>query len=338
VTRTSLFAQVLALAASVTATAAGDGAKADEAKRVALQIQACPSIAEAEVRRVVGIEIGDLLVPEGGGAPANADADRMTIECDGDLARIEATGTSHARPLSRALRLSDFPGDAAPRALALAAIEVLAALSPALRQRIEVHEGKPPAASPKPTAAEPAPASLAEEPQREDAPPSWRIGAVGSYLWFPHLGVSAAGGGIDIDRQLGGTWMLGCDLNAAVESKDVPLGRARALLGSFGAFAGLSGPSRVMTVALGARLGLAQMRGDPLGAADVTGEHAVRPWAGPLIAARGRLDWRHLSVEMSAEAGVALFGARGLAGGAPALGAEGPWVAISFGPGLRFAR
>jgi hypothetical protein len=336
VTRTSLFAQVLAAAASVTAIAAGDAAKAEEAKRVALQIQACPSVAETEVRRVVAIEIGDLLEPEGGGIPS--DADRMAIQCDGDLAHIEATGTSHARPLSRTLRLSDFPGDAAPRALALAAIEVLAALSPALRQRIEVHEGKPPGASPKPTAPEPPPAALTEEPPREDTARPWRMGAVGRYLWFPRLGVSAAGAGLDIDRELGGMWMIGGDLNAAVESKDVPLGRARALLGSFGVFAGLSGPSRVMTVALGARLGLARMQGDPLGAADVAGGHAVRPWAGPLVAARGRLDWRRLSVETSLEAGVTLLGARGLAGGVAALGAEGPWVAISFGPGIRFAR
>jgi hypothetical protein len=350
-------------------------ARGEDVRRVELKIVSCPFISDTEVRRLIGIEIGDVLVGDRELAPP--DADQITIRCEGEVERIEAAGAVRAQPLSRTILFADFPGDAAPRALALAAIEVLAALSPALRQRLEVHgasapEGTEPhgphgvaatgIAREASTAVPPGVKSQAKEtkvqplkdkvdgekPQRTHSgpatPPSpptplvWRVGASGLFRWFPTLGASAAGGKIEVDSEFPNNWELAFDLEAFGESKAVTLGSARALFGSVGAFAGFGGPGTRRAVAVGGRLGVAHLEGDPPASSAITGAQVVRPWAGPAIALRGFVQSGPLSLELSAEAGVALWHAEGLASGSAELGASGMWLSLSAGPGVRVAR
>jgi hypothetical protein len=347
-------------------------ARGEDVRRVELKIVSCPFISDTEVRRLIGIEIGDVLV--GDREPAPPYADRVTIRCEGEVERIEAVGAGRAQPLSRTILFADFPGDAAPRALALAAIEVLAALSPALRQRLEVHgasapEGTEPhgprgvaatgVAREASTAVPPGAKSQAietkvqqlkdkvdgEKPERTHSgpptPPSplvWRVGASGLFRWFPTLGASAAGGKIEVDNELTNNWELAFDLEAFGESKAVTLGSARALFGSVGAFAGFGGPGTRRAVAVGGRLGIAHLEGDPAGSSAITGAQVVRPWAGPAIALRGFVQSGPLSLQLSAEAGVALWHAEGLASGSAELGASGMWLSLSAGPGVCVAR
>ena len=355
--------------------ALGAPARADDLRRVELELVACPLIAEAEVRRVIAIEIGDLLVSAR--EPVPPDADRMTIQCEGGVERIDVVAKGRDQPLRRTIRFADFPGDAAPRALALAAIEVLAALSPALRQRIENRRGSGAATETngtdprKPDGSAPASESSSElkaeapksraqpngqadqeEPPRTGrmskptasgtrvlpVPLFSRVGVAALYRWFPALGVSGVGGKLDVDREVLKNLNLAVDIEAFEESKSVTQGNVHGLLGSLGAFAGFGGPGTWGAVAVGGRLGVAHLEGDPTAGSTVTGGQVLRPWAGPALALRGFANMGSLSLELSAEAGVALSSAQGLAAGSAQIGASSSWLSLSVGPGLRFRR
>jgi cysteine-rich repeat protein len=102
-------------------------------RRVVLAITGCPADAEPAIRRMVGLEIGDLLADAG----EAAEADHLAVFCTDAWARLEVSGSGRPRQVDRILGLHDFPADAVPRVLALAGVEMLAALSPTVRRRVE---------------------------------------------------------------------------------------------------------------------------------------------------------------------------------------------------------
>jgi hypothetical protein len=54
--------------------------RAGASGRFALEIRACPVVSTEAVRRILTIEIGDLLVDAGAVAPV--DSDRLALRCD----------------------------------------------------------------------------------------------------------------------------------------------------------------------------------------------------------------------------------------------------------------
>ena len=110
-------------------------------ERVTLAVRDCSATLSAGVRRIVAIELGELLLDQN--ADAGPAGHRLTVWCQGDFALVAAERSDSRERREHAFELTAFPGDAAPRALALAAIEVLAALSPAVRERIEGHQDRP---------------------------------------------------------------------------------------------------------------------------------------------------------------------------------------------------
>ena len=310
------------------ALAAETGADADrvEAARVALDVIDCPGTLDAEVRRIVGIEIGDLLLEPD--APAGGSFNRLTIRCEGELARIEAARAGHDDHLDRTLRFAEFPGDAAPRALALAGIEELAAFSPAVRQRIQGASQRPrggdPTREPEPSAA---------------APWSLEVAAM-TRAFLRSDGLVAFGGGLGVDRGVGRHALARLDLDLGEGSRTVSLGEVHGLQASAGLTAGARfGASRFSTaLALGARFGVVRLSGAPASAATVGAESVVRAWGGPLAMVRASAGAGPMSASLSVEAGVALVGAEGLADDMVALVARGPWVAASLGIGIRRAK
>ena len=309
-----------ALALSVVATA-GAAAQAAQAT-VALDTAACPAIPEAAIRRIVGIEIGDLLAGPG---DVPTDGNRLAMICQEGVARLAARGAGGGQPIERELRLAEFPGDAAPRALALAGVEMLAALDPAVRERIQIRQS--PAAAPAP-----------EPPSRADR----SVAAVGIAIsavrreFLGSEGFGGWGGRIDLDRGFGQRFVVGIDVELDGGSTAVALGEARALLVSAGAFGGLraAGARLAGSLSLGARVGLASLEGTPAGGAGATGATALRPWWGPAIAARGWIRTGPIGFVAAIEAGIAARGARGLADGATVLAVEGAWLLA--GLGVRF--
>jgi len=310
------------------AALAADARGSESAGHVALEVKACANGSEDAVRRIVGIEIGDLLHAIGQQVPA--DFDRLTIRCAGNLAWVEAAGGAHAKAVERTLRLDDFPGDAAPRALALAGIEVLAALSPAVRKRLADRQV--------PTTPRPA----AISPQRAPAPAlraaSTQVGAAA--LWRTFLvagGMSVWGGKVEVESRIGRWWNLGFDVEAAGTQRHVALGAASGLLFSGGAFVGARavGPRVGGALALGGRLGIARLAGDAGGAAGVVGERVLRPWGGPAACARVHGGLGPWEVALAVEAGRSLLAADGLADNATVLAVRGSWVALSLGAAYR---
>jgi len=299
----------------------GASAQATQAT-VALDTAACPAIPEAAIRRIVGIEIGDLLAGPG---DVPAGGNRLAMFCQEGVARLAARGAGGGQPIERELRLAEFPGDAAPRALALAGVEMLAALDPAVRERIQIRQS--PAAAPAP-----------EPPARADR----SVAAVGIAIsavrreFLGGAGFGGWGGRIDLDRGFGRRFVVGIDAEIDGGNSTVALGEARALLVSAGAFGGLraAGARLVGSLSLGARVGLASLEGTPAGGAGATGATALRPWWGPAIAARGWLRTGPIGFVAAIEVGVAARGARGLADGATVLAVDGAWLLA--GLGVRF--
>jgi hypothetical protein len=137
---------------------------------VALQVIDCPAADEKAMRAVLSIEIGEIAAAAAVAPDAGAPRPTLVVRCDGEMARIAVAAGGGARAGERALRLGDFPADVAPRAVALAGIELLAAEDPAARWRIDERPAPPPAAL---AALEPPPANTvaSDTPAPPDGPP-----------------------------------------------------------------------------------------------------------------------------------------------------------------------
>jgi hypothetical protein len=288
---------------------------------VVLDAAGCPAAAAAAVRQAVSLELGDLLVTPGA-TPPPPDADLLTIACDGGggEASLRASGPARAAPIERRLSLTDFPPDAAPRALALAGIEMLAALSPAVRARIQARQR----------------AEDAPEAPRPPAPaPRTRIAllAIGR-SFLSDAGLTGWGGRIDLQRTTGARFDLTGDLElAAASSSNSALGDASAALASVGGFWGVrAGSGRfVGSIAAGARAGLVRLAGSATPGSGATSRTALRPWVGPALSARLSVGGARLALVAMVEAGLAVRGAEGLAGAAAVVAASGGWVAAGIG-------
>lgn len=305
--------------ATEVATLAGPGREPLSGSRVLLDTSACLSVSAGELRRLVGLELGDLLAPPPPtGAPAPSPTRNrlaLAIACIGERATLQARAAGKADALERTINLTDFPEGAAPRGLALAGIELLAALDAGVRERIG-ESGAPAAGS-------------------AASAPTISMGILGLRRQFMGpAGLGAWGGRLELvrDRARG---RLAVDLDAAATgSSATSLGTAHAFLGSAGAFAGARfTPSAIFTwsLAMGARLGLARLDGVPDTANGAVGNAYWRPWGGPALSARGALGRPRLSAIISLELGYTALGAEALAATTTVLALRGPWLTAAAG-------
>lgn len=286
--------------------------------RVSLDVEACPTVPTEAVRQILSVEIGDLLLGEGSAAASH----RLTIRCAGNAAWVEAAGEGGADPVDRTLRLDSFPGDAAPRALALAGLELLAARSPAVRARMEARQQP---AAPPPAAEAPA---VNRQPRTVML---WGVAGAWRRFWAGQ-GLSTWGG----RAQLGWMfrpWHLGADLEASGASRDVQLGKTSALLLSSSAAFGLSEGTRhrAFTFMLGGRLGMARLWGSAADPTNVLANAVVRPWGGPVATLGFIGTLKPLAVVVTVEAGRSLFTAEAQSESTTVLAVGGSWVALSLG-------
>jgi hypothetical protein len=293
-------------------------------------MKGCPNLSDERVRRILGIEVGDLLLAESDGDATQGD--RLTIRCSGSYAWVRASGQAGGPPAEQVVSLDDFPGDAAPRALALAGLELLATLNSTVRARMaSKHESPPPVAT---VAAPPAPSAASPVSTRET-----RIGLAGTWRRFlAGHGPSAWGGQAQVHATVGERWLLAGDAELVGARTAVSgVGETGALLLSCGAsFAVRGGSGRLgASLALGGRLGAVRLSGDSADAARVTGTSVWRPWGGPMATAGllGRAG--RFALGLRAELGYSLAEANGLAGQATAIAIRGAWVAIMLGGDIR---
>jgi hypothetical protein len=293
--------------------------------RFALGIKTCRMVPTESVRRILTIEIGDLLLAEAEGVPA--DRDCLTIRCSGSFAWVQAIGPAGSAPVERIMSLDDVPGDAAPRALALAGLELLATLSSPVRARI-ASKHAPLLTSAVAEASEPDPAPAGS--MRETI-----IGLAGTWRWFPaDHGPSAWGGQVHALSTIGRLWQLAADAEVAgARTQVASMGETRALLLSCAASAGVHGGSGIFqtSLGLGGRFGFARLWGNSAVPATIASATVWHPWGGPVVTASALGRWGRFALGLRAEVGRSLSEANGLAGGVTAIAVRGSWVAISLG-------
>ncbi len=330
----------LGLAPAATVRAAEPGRSAE----ILLEVRACPEPFEVSLRRILAIELGGLL-DEGKGPPSPS-ADSMLVACESETARIAAR-SARGEVVHNDVRFDAFPGDAAPRAVALAALEALRAVDPSLAERIVAERAKSsapepeakPATRPRATPSSTRDGARVRAAARSVTPRAFtRVVVGGMARWF--LGepsTLAAGGRLELSRRFASPWDAGVDVDGALARRRVALGSVEGRLLStaawFGARAG--GVAWSVTGGLGGRLGLVLLNGVP-GRSLARGSRSTRAWGGPALSLRTDGSLGSVALSALVEGGLAAAGAEGLAGGVPVIGFTGGWVSASANVGLRF--
>ena len=306
--------------------------------RFALEVKECPTALTDEVRRFIGIEVGDLLYGETEALPVGADT--LTIRCAGNFAWIEAACATEVAPLEKLLRLDAFPGDAAPRALALASLELMAARNSTVRERMDGNRNAPPPKPPPPSTnpvIPPRPPVPKPSPKSTASHHETQIGLAGSWRKFPaEHGPSLWGGRVQASTIIAPVWQLALDAEVSGGRIKVSLGETSALLLSSGTTFGVRAGGSTIGVGfgLGGRVGMVRLSGsssDPI----VTAAAVWRPWGGPMAAANCFAGFGQFTVSLTAEAGQSLLKPEGQAGGVSAISLGGPWAALSLGANIR---
>jgi len=323
----------------VLAAKTATGAEPERTDKVGLTVDACPGAFDASLRQILRIELGGLL--EDGGAASAPGREWLEIRCESDVARVTAHDARGERDVRNDLSYDAFPGDAAPRAVALAALEALRAVDPTLAERIEAERAKqpPPARAPAKAEApkkEPKPAAPAPKPDR---PPMFMRVLLGGAARFYFGGADTAAVGLrsELSFRFAIPLDLGFDIEGSVARHRVSLGSVEARMLSTAVWFGPRAGNDVWsaTAALGARLGVVGLSGSATPSAAEA--HAVtRAAGGPMLVLRGDGAVRSLALALVLEGGYAVVGAQGLSGGAAAIGVEGAWLAVSASAGVRW--
>lgn len=328
------------------------GAELEHHPKVALRVSSCSEPFETALRRMLAIELGELLEDA---RPDNASS-RETIEiaCEADEAKISARSVAGDQVERNDLRFDAFPSDAAPRAVALAALEALRAVDPTLTERLAAQRAQA-QANGAPSVALSAPSTHA--PAKAATRPATRVRAENTATSQPAiaprpftrltLGAGARhfvaaptttllGLRLELSRRFSAPWDVGLDLDGAISRRQVTLGTVEARLLSTAAWLGARAGAAdwSATAGLGARVGLMSLEGAP--DLEARGHRVLRPLAGALLVVRGDGAMGPVALAIAGEGGYALVGAQGLAARAPALQLDGFWLAISANAGLRF--
>lgn len=307
--------------------------------KVSLAVEACPEPFEASMRAILRIELGELL--DENGSPRASNQESIGVTCELEVARISARSADGLQEVQNDLPFDAFPGDAAPRAVALAALEALRAVDPTLATRIEDQRKKAAGSEvprPQPSARPPASRGADVPATAVASRAETRLALGGVVRLFPAgPRTTAVGARVELGFRFAAPWDLAFDIEGALARQNASSGAVEARLLStaawFGARAGSSEWS--VTAGLGGRFGLAWLRGTP-DEATTRGHDVTRPWAGPMLVLRGDGAADRFAFSLMVEGGFAVVGAEGLADGAPALGIDGGWVAASASAGVRF--
>jgi hypothetical protein len=311
-------------------------------QKVALSISACPEAFDSSLRRILAIELGELLAE----APSTASKELESIDvaCEAEMARITARNLGAGEVAHNDVRFDAFPGDAAPRAVALAALEALRAVDPTLAERIEAQKAKAnpdavpsvPVSAPRATPAQPTPSERSSSTPLESEAFTRLVlgGLVRAFLGAP--ATTSVGARLELSRRFAAAWDAGFDVDGTFAQRKVNLGEVHAMLLSTAAWFGLRAGSVTWsaTAGLGGRIGVALLRGAPGNAA--RGHDSARPVGGPMLLSRGDGAIGPMALALTLEAGLALASAEGLAGGAPVVGYRNGWIAVSSNAGVRF--
>lgn len=322
-----------------------------EQPTVALRVSSCSQPFETALRRMLAIELGNLL---GDARLENAsNLEVIEVACEAERAKISARSVAGEQVARNDLRFDAFPSDAAPRAVALAALEALRAVDPTLTERLAAQRAgaqasiAPSAPSSEPPVEAGATPAAAEKiaPAAKSAPsPASTDRSVtrltlggGARHFVSAPATTLFGVRLELSRRFAAPFDAGLDLDGAMNRQQVRLGTVEAKLLSTGAWLAARAGSADWSASagIGGRAGLVQLRGAP--DFEARGHRVLRPLLGAMVLLRADGAMGALALALAGEGGYALAGAQGLASGAPALRLDGIWLAVSANAGVRLS-
>lgn len=299
----------------------GSAARAADAPVVSLSLEACPTLDEARLRELLGIELATV-------RPAGMGPVDVRVACDG--ARVSVDLRAGAGPARHAdVDLSSTPEAARLRSLVLAVTE-----------QWSLPREEPAASAPASVAPPAAPAIVvAQAPPAPSPPPAWRLSAKATLRAAGKPGIWLGGVGVGIElalaRHLGVAFEVGGEqggLDAAVASVGV-----RDLVASLGVVAGAEAGRWSFAAVPAFEVGAASLSATAR-APGAQGAALDAVWAGPALTARARRAiGRAAFVVAEAGAGETTRRVVGLVDQAtPLFELRGPWFTLGVGAGLTF--
>jgi len=325
---TAKLAVALSIAASL-ALRAGLASGAERHPSVALEIGACLDVEQAEVRRIVAIELRALMIGSDSAEPIT----RVAVDCYNPLVEIRVEDPVTGKSLERKIDLSTSERTIRARLLALAIAELVSSSWTEL------------VSNPDPTVAPAGP--VASERERRAAQQTVRIR---EELRRRPIVFGAAAMGRFFLRGAGPLWggraevMPRLPIGSLTLDANVDHGVVKASLGDVSMTTASGGvgwraewSDRTWLVEAGgeARLGAVWLYGTPRSPEQVAGAGGVAWTGGPVFVVRsGFLPWERTQVTVGVELGYALVGANGRVAGVPEVRLDGAWVGLSLGIGL----
>jgi hypothetical protein len=314
------------------------GAPSAAVSDVGLEVDPCLGLPEAEVRRLVDLELETYVAPASAGESLTA---IVRVTCLDDQALIRVTDANN-KTLERTLDFTSSEGDVRARALALATAELLLAHRSELTRSVPKKE---PVAAAKPTPQRPpetrtAPVSTpgnGSEP-RSSARLDYVLGFAQLTSTF-ELSDLSWGGGIRLGWVSGLNWLGGdFELSATRGKQETTLGNVYTTTWSVAARPTWRLTERpvFVGVGLGARFGFARVEGMPSHAEEARGRVVAGSWGGPLGHAELGFGSNHFFACAGVEAGYALKAVKGSVDGQAEAGVSGVFGSATLGIGWSF--
>jgi hypothetical protein len=305
---------------------------------VQLALDPCLGVPSEGVREIVRVELGALLVPEGGNP--GSDVTQVHVTCGPTTTMLRVDDPVTGKSLTREIDLSKEASAARPRLLALAIVELVSASWTELEANPQP-KVKPVGAVASPTAKAAAKKIVEDKlPPPPAPPPSLRIEALAGRRWFfPRTGPSNMFGLRLGDDRIGSIGTLGWLADMVVEHAGVndSLGTVNVDLvsASVAIVAQHHTDALSLRAGLGLRYGSARISGTPIDAAHVESSSLAGVWGGPLVVAGvGFTPLRPLVLEVLVEGGWTATAVRAHVGDPGNVGPSGGWLGASLAIGL----
>lgn len=304
---------------------------------IQLELQECVPVPELEVRQVVAIELGALLVE---GTAPSAGVTRVEVLCVDAQIWLQVDDPLTGKSLLRRIDFLSVDPRARARLLGLAIAELVNA---SWTELLLYPQPAAPAGAPEvPPDVRRAALSVVERASGLSARPPEdgrgpRLVGIAMVTGVLKNRVLLAGGGLRLAWSHGRHLGWSSDLVAQHAQVTTPLGDVA--IDTVHTGAALLFDWRWSRIALhlggGLRGGVALLRGQPLTASAARGGTVLGPFGGPTGAVGASLKLRRrLVIEVLIEGGYAAFFVLGRVSGSPAVGIEGPFLGMQAGLGL----
>ena len=299
---------------------------------VVIEVEECEQPLEAELRRIVGVELRmtvvDAVDPRGA-------VTRVVVTCRGSGADLLLKETATAKDLERTVALSEAAPTARARLLALAVAELVVASWQEIQSSPESTGPARPPGQPPPSVTR-APEGASAEQHKASA----MAEAMGVARVFPGSGLWLLGAGARGFLTPSRPFTLTLDLTAEWGKASRTTGQvaARTIGGGLGLGWGVERKWAFIMPWVGARAGVARLAGES-NSTTTSGATQSGLWLGPEVGVAATL-FPHAAVHatMALSAGVLLLGVRGEVFGDRNVNVLGPWVALVVGVGITKSR